>query len=300
MERLEVAQFSFEGPRFENHAVPVDGLRELAAFQDLIREIGRWLFQRDNPDRKRVPHHFDQSLALRCRTIEPGSARIPLEAADPPMNDVPMTLPGLTYLERSLLLAVEACNAANEGRSLPREFPRSALAIIDDFGKSLGPDEAFALRIPRGNSCRYTFVTRQAFLTYARDGYEDDVDVVGRVIAADVERHVFVVHADDGSKVVAELSSEHEPQVLTALREHTARRVRLRGRGHFSAGGVPQRVSPVDQLDDLTSENGGERPPIWEVVARIGDEVPPDVLDQVPTDLAGNLDHYLYGAPKRE
>ncbi|MDQ3701284.1 MAG: hypothetical protein M3442_10225, partial [Chloroflexota bacterium] len=97
----QVAQFSFEGRRFESHAVPVDSLDELTAFQELIRDIGRWLYQLDNPDRKRVPNHFGQSLALRCRSIQAGSARVPLEADAPP-DQMLMAFSGPTYLERSL------------------------------------------------------------------------------------------------------------------------------------------------------------------------------------------------------
>lgn len=44
----------------------------------------------------------------------------------------------------------------------------------------------------------------------------------------------------------------------------------------------------------------GERPvPIWEVIAALGRSVPPEELERLPTDLARNVDHYLYGAPKR-
>jgi hypothetical protein len=299
MSTREVAQFSFEGPRFESHAVLVESLDELAAFQALVREIGRWLYQRDNPGRKRVPSHFDQSLALRVRTVRAGSALVPLEAADP-ATDVPLGLAGLTYLERSLSLAVAACNAANEGRSLPPEFPRSALAIIDEFGKTLRPDEAFLLRTPRSEQCRYSIATRQTLLAYARQGYEDEVDLSGRVVAVDVERRSFIVHADDGSLATAELPAELEAQAIAALREHAERRVRVRGRGHFGASGDLRRIAPVDALEDVASGRGEGRPPIGEILAQIGEELPSEALDELPTDLASNLDHYLYGAPRRE
>jgi len=295
----EVAQFSFEGTRFDSHAVPVESLNELAAFQALVREIGRWLFQRDHPDRKRVPNHFEQSLALRVRAVHPGSAVVPLEASDP-AADVPLGLAGVTYLERSLSLAVAAGNAANEGRSLPPEFPRSALSLIADFGKTLQPDEAFVLTTPRQDACRYTIATRQTLLAYARAGYEDDVDVVGRVVAVDVERRLFTVHALDESLVVAELAAEFEAQVIAALREHAARWVRVRGRGHYTTAGVLQRVAPVDGLEEDAAAPAPGQPPIGAIIAQLGESLPPGALDDVPTDLAGNLDHYLYGAPKRE
>lgn len=39
---------------------------------------------------------------------------------------------------------------------------------------------------------------------------------------------------------------------------------------------------------------------IWEVAQDINAKLPQDTWDSVPTDGSINLDHYLYGAPKRE
>ncbi|MEA2989675.1 MAG: hypothetical protein QOG83_2386 [Alphaproteobacteria bacterium] len=40
--------------------------------------------------------------------------------------------------------------------------------------------------------------------------------------------------------------------------------------------------------------------PIWERIADITARVPAEEWEKLPTDLAANHDHYLYGAPKRE
>ena len=44
-----------------------------------------------------------------------------------------------------------------------------------------------------------------------------------------------------------------------------------------------------------------ERPrrPIWERFAALTADAPREELDKVPTDGAAQLDHYLYGHPKR-
>jgi predicted XRE-type DNA-binding protein len=39
--------------------------------------------------------------------------------------------------------------------------------------------------------------------------------------------------------------------------------------------------------------------PIWERIAEIVADMPSEELEKLPTDLAANHDHYLYGAPKR-
>ena len=58
-------------------------------------------------------------------------------------------------------------------------------------------------------------------------------------------------------------------------------------------------------LDSLatgaSSEGTGvDRRPVWEVVDEINAGLPADTWENVPTDGSINLDHYLYGAPKRQ
>jgi Arc/MetJ-type ribon-helix-helix transcriptional regulator len=39
--------------------------------------------------------------------------------------------------------------------------------------------------------------------------------------------------------------------------------------------------------------------PIWEKVLKNMEAVPDEVFDRIPTDSSTQLDHYLYGTPKR-
>jgi antitoxin component of MazEF toxin-antitoxin module len=41
------------------------------------------------------------------------------------------------------------------------------------------------------------------------------------------------------------------------------------------------------------------RQPIWEEIAALVADVPPEELDKLPADGAAQIDHYLYGHPKR-
>ena len=44
---------------------------------------------------------------------------------------------------------------------------------------------------------------------------------------------------------------------------------------------------------------GPVRPPIWERIIALTADIPSEELDKPPVDGAAQLDHYLYGAPKR-
>ena len=41
------------------------------------------------------------------------------------------------------------------------------------------------------------------------------------------------------------------------------------------------------------------RPPIWDRIAARAAEIPAEELDKLPADGAAQIDHYLYGHPKR-
>lgn len=40
--------------------------------------------------------------------------------------------------------------------------------------------------------------------------------------------------------------------------------------------------------------------PIWELFEETAENIPDEILDQLPNDGAAQHDHYLYGTPKRE
>jgi hypothetical protein len=41
-------------------------------------------------------------------------------------------------------------------------------------------------------------------------------------------------------------------------------------------------------------------PPFWEQIAALTADAPPEELDKAPADGAAQIDHYLYGHPKRD
>jgi predicted DNA-binding antitoxin AbrB/MazE fold protein len=41
------------------------------------------------------------------------------------------------------------------------------------------------------------------------------------------------------------------------------------------------------------------RPPVWEQIVALTADAPPEALAKLPSDGAAQLDHYLFGDPKR-
>ena len=59
----------------------------------------------------------------------------------------------------------------------------------------------------------------------------------------------------------------------------------------------------VEQLEQQSASGATANDnslPIWEVIENRNREAPPGTWDDVPTDGSINVDHYLYGAPKKQ
>ena len=58
----------------------------------------------------------------------------------------------------------------------------------------------------------------------------------------------------------------------------------------------------LDEVEAFGKENGEEEPqqkPYWEVIQDIMKDVPDEELEKLPKDGAAEIDHYIYGTPKR-
>jgi hypothetical protein len=53
-----------------------------------------------------------------------------------------------------------------------------------------------------------------------------------------------------------------------------------------------QNSPPIQPTEDT-------RQPIWEKMIEASREIPDEELDRLPTDLAAQVDHYIYGTPKQ-
>jgi len=60
------------GPRFENHAIPLEFLRDLAVLNEMIQEGAKAQFLKAHPDRKRSPRGFGDDFTLVLSNVGEG------------------------------------------------------------------------------------------------------------------------------------------------------------------------------------------------------------------------------------
>lgn len=72
-------------------------------------------------------------------------------------------------------------------------------------------------------------------------------------------------------------------------------------KGISEASYVHRAVEHALAEDDKCLPDDQRNPrPIWEVIQDIMKDVPDEVFDRLPKDGASQVDHYIYGLPKRD
>ncbi len=165
MERWEVAVVhAFKGKRFENGHLDVDVAPELKAYRDLVMDVAKSLWQRENSDRQRLPRQFERKFQLRLSKLSKGSTEATLSRNEPAKRQLHL-LGGDDIFARAMRLVEESVTAASKAEALPAEFPRTALARFRRWGVSLSDDERIEIRMPDGSPlATYDTATRASLL----------------------------------------------------------------------------------------------------------------------------------------
>jgi hypothetical protein len=296
-DRRQVAVLKFEGPRFSDHGLDVDVLPELIAYKRLLQETAKEIWRRRNPERQRLPRHFDAGITLKFFELQAGSTGVPLYREQSVVGNEPY-LPLEDEVDEAAVLLEETMVAAAGDLSVPRSLPRSIIPLFDQFGQTLRPDEFILItRERRLTAARYDRNVRATLLKWAATGYTDVIDLVGEVRGTDLDGQKFSLRLSDGRKIPGRFRPDQEALILEALSDHASRRLRIVGSGDFSHdNGTLQQIASVDRIEILPSrEPAAAQVPIWERISSLGAAVPDEVWNAVPSDLSQNLHKYLYG-----
>jgi hypothetical protein len=298
----EVVRVRFKGDRFRDHALDLGALSELSQFQRLVAETAKETWRAANPDRERLPRHFEERTRLCLRRIEEGSATAPLEVyiEEEPQPELWETEPA--EVRQAIDLAYEVFAAIESDSRLPERFPKGLLPEYGNWGQSLADDEEVEIQPPGKLPARVTRKYRERLAAYSEGPHEDCVEVSGEVLEADVRQRHFQLWTDDKTNLSVTFTEAQEDEVTTALKQHRALRMKVKGCGDVSPQGKLLRIK---QVEELTIHPVGEVPydrtarPIEDVIAELTAQVPQAEWDRLPNDLTDHLDHYLYGTPKR-
>lgn len=296
----EVVRLSFKGERFRDHALDLRALSELSQFQKMVAETAKTLWRTANSDRERLPPHFEERVRLCLRRIEDGSAGAPLEVFVEEQDQTNFLESEPSEINEAVELAHEVFEALGTDAELPQRFPRSLLPEYTRWGQTLADDESVEMIVAEKKPAYLTLAHRQKLETFSETPHEDHAEITGEVFETDVKKGRFQL-SSGGDTVTVVFTPEQEDRVTTALKEHKTVRMYVKGSGEFSAQGKLLRVLEVDELsltaDGATYDQSAR--PIEELLSDLAKEIPQEEWEKLPDDLNDNLDHYLYGIPKK-
>lgn len=296
---IEVVKLTFKGQRFEGHALDADALEEIIQYQKIIAKTAEAQWRTENPG-KYLPRGFDEKVTLYLREIGDGSA-------EPTLYSRPFGEPGLfeNQPHPSVVKAVEstgqAYTAIEHGEPFPEDLPKSLLQELEKLGQKLQDGESMEINQPRKKPARITTQIRTRWREFVESKYEGYVDITGEVLEADVKQGKFQIWKD-GKCTEISFTPDQEDNVVEALKQHKSRKMRVRGNGEHEPDGKLKSIKVVEHMELQTI---GDIPydetarPIEEILIELASEIPAEEWKKIPSDASYNLDHYLYGSPKK-
>ena len=259
MTEIDFLKPKLDGSRFDEHAIPLDFLKDLAVLEEFIISVAKAEWIKDNPGRKRTPPGFMSGVAVKLSRVDEGSAipvlKLFLAGA--------ALLPGAVstqqvYLEKARTQIVEAIAAAEAGGNITDHLPAKALAYFDRFGRGLRDGESIEFQRDGGPATVHLTPQTRRKLVLAAPGVEfitDDAIRRGTVVDTNDTEGTFTIRLPGGQIVSAPLSPEHRDAILDAQKDApTGVRVAVRGIGRFNRSNklvAFEEVEEVTALDPL-------------------------------------------------
>lgn len=256
MVEFELLSPKLEGPRFLDHSIPLDFLKDLAVFEEFVVSVAKAEWLRDNEGRQRTPPGFMSGVVVKLKQVDPGSA-IPvltaMVAATAPLL-FEMEPPQQTYLQRACSRIVDAVAAAETGGNITDVLPPKMLAYFDRFGRGLRDGESISFAHKGSNSmARLTPQTRRK-LVLAVPGVQfitDDALRRGTVVDTNDTNGTFTIRLANGQEVTAPLPPEHRDTILDAQKDAPLGvRVAVRGIGQFNRF---EKLVKFEAIEDVSS-----------------------------------------------
>ncbi len=253
----------FVGPRFSNHSIPLEVLKDLAVFDEMVRTQSRLLYLQAHPERKRLPKGFFDGVSIVLKGISEGSA-VPQMVLVSPEPDDPGLFPpeNQEYLEKSRDLIVSAIDAAEHEETVA-PLPEPVLAYFESFGSSLKDGEHIEFRpndVARPARLNKSSRKRLILQSTQVQDYAEDVMQVGKVAESNHAKGTFTLELRDGSCVAAPKDRTNNDVVCSAhAGYYEGLKVAVRGVGRFGRNDKLLKLEHIEQILLLDPLDIGER-----------------------------------------
>lgn len=290
----DVAVLRFSGGIYNDGAFDADAMRVVIDFQSLLIKVSRALYS----SRHGQPHGKSHSIdvkRLAVKNIRRGSTVISIQFVEESGNLDFMYVP--EELSQATTLLYKTYAAADRGEMLPSTLPHDLIPRMASVVSHLRSGCSLEFSPPGANLKPISTEACKSLLNWVKTTYEDITHVVGEVFEVNVKKSTCRLF-DVINKLNVEVQYEKtfEQHVTTALTQYRNQLLSVVGVGEFNEKGRLLKLKDVTNIelksDDVISSIQSHES-IVEYIDRITREVPEEVWDELPRDLAKNHDAYI-------
>ena len=199
----ELRGISFEGGRFDQGGLPTDALVEIAVYNDILVEVSKAIFLRDNPDLDRVPGGFSDKLRLLLTDIRGGSVAPVLQGGSTPDSEQDIDV------RLAADHVAEAIYAASRDQPLP-EIPGFDPRRLCKLGRSLRPDEQITFRGRLNRQSVLNSEVREKLKGLEEEFRRENRRAVGQITRVNATRSTFTFREAETGRSYSGRYEEHE------------------------------------------------------------------------------------------
>ena len=242
------------GKRFEGGGIPLEVLKDLSVLEDMLKEVAKWRFLQDHPERKRIPKGFAVDVELKLSDVAVGSTVPVITLSEASPHSSMFLSQNRRYLEQARNSIVQAIGAVDQGKSATGHLRREDLVYFNRLGRFLREDEYIELIVNEHSTpVRLTRETRHKLILESKEVLPaKNVVLRGLIPEADQDRRTFVLEVLDGGKVTIPILDQYIDTVIEAFNGYRMNvRVLLRGMGKYDRHDRLVGVEPVEQISRL-------------------------------------------------
>lgn len=254
-------EVTFNGGRFASHALPVEAAEELATVQDLIEQVARNLYFRENMGKKRVPKGFLDSSRLYLESSEKNCFTARLRRFSG-------SKPGLfesSLFDAAAKVVVGALLAASLNQPIPIDFPSNAISSLVTLGRRLDDNESLVLGKDSAFRATVTQETRKNLAAQYKRPLERIATIEGEIVEFDDANSTFQLLTRENERIEVPFARSESEKLLEAIRNKPIERVQIRGKMTCTA--TNKRMSAVDEMLIIEHERAVDIQKLWD---RIG------------------------------
>ena len=247
----------FHGRRFENGSIPMEFLRSLPHLSDLIVEIAKWEYLKENPETTVVPNGFSSRVAFTFSEVKEGSAipAIDIEVTSPrhttrELDGMPP--PFLPYYERARESIVSIISHAEAGRLTKTMVPKKGFYHLRQFGLGLHEDESVEFEAKNGAKALLTHHVLHSLEEASRtESFVRDIEIRAYIPAMNQEKRNVSLRLLNDRKIDCKIDERFDKEIMGAFvtyRDKDQGRALIRGKGVFDR---PDNLVEIESIETV-------------------------------------------------